>query len=283
MDSKKVWFVTGASKGLGLTLILELLKAGHRVAATSRSVEALQSAVGEWHRSDRFLPLEVSLVNESQVKSAIESALTAFGAIDVVVNNAGYGHFGTLEELSDQEARQNFDINVFGALNVIRRVMPHFRIRRSGVIFNIGSIGGYTGSFPGWGIYCATKFAVAGFTEALSAEVKPFGVHAVAVYPGYFRTSFLSAGSMVLPSSPIEAYEAARNSLALHQDQIDGKQEGDPVKAAAVLMEIADVPEPPLHLFLGQDAYTLAEEKIALVEKDLQSWKELTVATGFAW
>ena len=281
MDSNKVWFVTGASKGLGLTLIQELLKTGHRVAATSRNVEALQKAVGV-EGSERFLPLQVSLVNECHVKSAIESALAAFGTIDVVVNNAGYGQFGTLEELSDQEARQNFDINVFGALNVIRRVMPHFRDKRSGVIFNIGSIGGYTGGFPGWGIYCATKFAVAGFTEALSAEVKPFGVHAVAVYPGYFRTSFLSEGSMVLPNSPIEAYEAARNSQALHQDQINGNQEGDPVKAAAVLMQIAGVPQPPLHLFLGQDAYDLAGEKMASVQKDLQCWKELTVATGFA-
>lgn len=302
MDSRKVWFVTGASRGLGLTLIKELLDAGFYVAATSRKASALIEAVGEagvsggpgsggvdetgvGHRDGgfggRFLPLEVSLTQETSVQRGIEAALAHFGKIDVVVNNAGYGQTGTLEETSDQEARQNFDINVFGALNVIRRVMPHFRARRAGMILNIGSVGGYVGGFPGWGIYCATKFAVAGFTEALAAEVKEFGVKAVAVYPGYFRTEFLSEGSMALPAAPIHDYSAARQSLSIHQHQLDGQQQGDPVKAAAVLMRVAEAENPPLHLFLGKDAYELVEAKIAEVRKDLSDWEKETVSTGF--
>lgn len=183
MNEKKVWFVTGASKGLGLTLAKKLLEEGFRVAATSRSAEALIKAVGD--KSNDFLPLEMDLLNEKSVSDAVRKTLDAFGEINVVVNNAGYGQFGTLEELSDEEARQNFDVNVFGVLNVIRSVMPHLRTKRSGHIFNVSSIGGYTANFPGCGIYCATKFAVAALTESLAAESKTFGVKATVVYPGY--------------------------------------------------------------------------------------------------
>ena len=165
MDTKKVWFVTGASKGLGLTLVKKLLANGYRVAATSRDAKVLNAEVGK--NDGKFLALQVDLVNQGSVISAIDETIEKFGNIDVVVNNAGYGQLGTLEELSDKEARQNFDINVFGTLNVIRAVMPHFRNRKAGHIINISSIAGYLGAFPGWGIYNATKFAVAGLSEAL--------------------------------------------------------------------------------------------------------------------
>lgn len=281
-NNNKVWFVTGASKGLGLTLIQQLLTAGHRVAATSRTISALTNALGKRPDADRFLPLEVSLTDEKSVQAAIAATMARFGRIDVLVNNAGYGHFGTLEELSDAEARENFEVNVFGALNVIRNTMPHMRAQNSGHIFNIASVGGYIGNFPGWGIYCATKFAVAGFTESLAAEAEQFGIHATVVYPGYFRTSFLSEGSMKTPEHPIDAYASARASQQQHQADINGQQPGNPEKAMEILIQVASEKQPPLHLFLGQDSYDMAAQKNEAVRHDLETWREQATATGFS-
>src|SRR5690606_29914138 len=180
MQTQKVWFVTGASKGLGLYLVKELLNQGYQVVATSRTRQALSDAVGD-HRN--FLPLEVNLTDDAAVAGAVSSAIDYFGRIDVLVNNAGYGQIGAIEELSDAEARRNFDVNVFGSLNAIRHIAPQLRQQQSGHIFNIASIGGFAGNFPAFGVYCATKFAVAGFTEALAEEMAPFGVHTTLVYP----------------------------------------------------------------------------------------------------
>lgn len=279
METKKVWFVTGASKGLGLILTQKLLAQGYRVAATSRDIKSLIKEVGE--TSDQFLPLEVDLVTESSVKDAVAKTISHFKTIDVVVNNAGYGQVGTLEELSDEESRRNFDINVFGLLNVIRNTMPEFRAKKSGHFFNISSIGGYHGGFPGWGIYCSTKFAVAGLTEGLKAEAKAFGVNVTLVYPGYFRTSFLTGDSMALPTNPIADYEEARQSVIAHQQEINGNQPGDPEKAVDALIQISNEKNPPLHLFLGEDAYNMANAKIEEVEADLEKWKSVTVSTAF--
>lgn len=275
MNTQKIWMVTGASKGLGSSLVQKLLSQGYKVAATSRNLKDLNEETAD------FLPLQVDLLNEQSIAQAVASAINKFGKIDVLVNNAGYGQIGTLEELTDAEARANFDVNVFGSLNFIRGVMPHMRAQRSGAIFNISSIGGFTGNFPGWGIYCATKFAMAGFTESLSAEAKEFGVSATVVYPGYFRTSFLKEGSLTLPKNPIAEYTGARELEAAHVNQIDNNQAGDPDKAAAVLIEVAEQNERPLHLFLGQDAYDMANAKIEAVQNDLAATKSLTISTGF--
>ncbi|MBB6502161.1 SDR family NAD(P)-dependent oxidoreductase [Pedobacter cryoconitis] len=280
MDNQKVWFVTGASKGLGLALIKQLLDQGHQVAATSRSIEELNEGA-DAKPSANYLPLNVDLRSEDSVGKAIAQTIQQFGRIDVVVNNAGYGLAGSLEELSDEEARANFDINVFGSLNVIRKVMPHLRRQLSGHIFNISSIGGFTGYFPGFGIYCATKFAVQGFTEALAAEAEPFGIHATIVSPGYFRTSFLSTDSLNVPKHQIDAYQSVRESQDQHQNLIDGNQQGDPEKAAAAIIQVATEPNPPLHLFLGQDAYDLAYQKMDAVKGNLESLKELITSTAF--
>jgi NAD(P)-dependent dehydrogenase (short-subunit alcohol dehydrogenase family) len=279
-SNKKVWFVTGASKGLGLALVKKLLAEGFQVAATSRSEKSLIEAVGG--ENENFLPLEMDLLNEQSVQQSINKTIETFGKIEVVVNNAGYGQMGTLEELSDEESRQNFDVNIFGVLNVIRNLMPQLRRQRSGHIFNISSIGGYTANFAGWGIYCATKFALAGLTESLAAEAKPFGINVSVVYPGYFRTNFLSKDSMVVPKNQIPDYQEARQSQEFHQNQMDGNQIGDPEKAAQVMIKIASEENPPLHLFLGSDAYGLAQAKISEVNKDLEKWKDLTVSTDFA-
>lgn len=279
MKKQKVWFVTGASKGLGLTLVRNLLSRGYHVAATSRNVEELINAVGI--ADGNFLPLAVDLRSETAVEDSIKQTLDTFGRLDVVVNNAGYALTGGIEELSDKEVRDNFDINVFGSLNVIRKALPHMRAQRSGHIFNISSIGGFTGLFPGFGIYCATKFAVHGFTESLAAEVKAFGIHATVVFPGYFRTNFLSAGSLNVPQHEIPEYADVRASQSAHQNDINGNQPNDPEKGVAAIIQISESEAPPLHLFLGQDAYELAAEKTALIEKNMADWKEVASETAF--
>jgi NAD(P)-dependent dehydrogenase (short-subunit alcohol dehydrogenase family) len=280
MKPKNIWFVTGASKGLGLTLVHHLLAHGYAVAATSRNLEELKQVVPP--KEGQFLPLHMDLGNEESVRQAIATTITTLGGLDVVVNNAGYGQLGALEELSDQEARKNFDVNVFGLLHVLRHATPHLRQQGAGRVFNISSVGGFSGNFPGWGVYCATKFAVAGLTESYAAEVKEFGVQASVVYPGYFRTDFLTSGSLGTPQQPLPDYQSVRDSQHAHEQQINGNQPGDPEKAAAVLVQMSEEQHQPLHLFLGEDAYGMASQKIATVQQDLQQWQQVATATNFA-
>lgn len=275
---KQVWFITGASKGLGLALVKRLLEEGHFVAATSRNTNALETAVGNSYSN--FLPLSMQLGEEASVKKAITATVDRFGRIDVLVNNAGYGLTGALEELSDAETRQNFDINVFGTLNVIRQVMPQLRLQKNGHILNIASIGGFSGGFPGFGIYCATKFAVQGLTESLAHEIAEFGLFATVVMPGYFRTNFLSEGSLFTPQQEIAAYTKVREIQNTHTGEYDGNQAGDPIKAAEVMMKVAGMDNPPIHLFLGQDAYNVAAVKIDAVKKDMDLLKAAATATA---
>jgi NAD(P)-dependent dehydrogenase (short-subunit alcohol dehydrogenase family) len=278
MNTKKVWLVTGASKGLGLSLVKKLLKEGFRVIATSRNKHALIQELGDV--SDLFLPIKLNLSDNEDVKNAIATSIAHFGKLDVIVNNAGFGQIGTLEELTDEEARSSFDINVFGSLNIIRNAMPYLRQHKSGHIFNIASVGGFSGGFAGWGIYCATKFAVAGLTESLAEEVKGFGIKATVVYPGYFRTDFLAKGSVQTPQHTIAAYEAARQSEQAHLNDIDGHQPNDPDKAADALIAISKSENPPVHLFLGSDAYDIVYKKIDILTNDVEQWKSYTLSTA---
>ena len=278
MSTKKVWFVTGASKGLGLALVHQLLADGYSVAATSRSLKSFKNT---FESSKNFLPLEMDLLDETNVKKAITETVSRFGRVDVIVNNAGYGQLGTLEELSDKESRKNFDTNVFGSLNVIRQAMPFLRNQKSGYIINVASIGGITGAFPGWGVYCATKFAVAGFTESLAYEVAEFGINATVVYPGYFRTNFLDSGSMITPENPIAEYSAARAVEVAHKEEINGNQPGDPGKAASAFIKLAEMQKPPVHFVMGTDAVGLAKEKMNMLGADINSTLELSISTDF--
>lgn len=278
MSTKKVWFVTGASKGLGLTLVKTLLQNGYRVAATSRTADVFKSEVA---LSRSFLPLQADVTDEKSVQVAIGKTIETFGAIDVVVNNAGYGQLGTIEESTDDEARENFNANVFGVLNVVRNVMPHFRERRSGHVINISSIAGFLGAFPGWGIYNATKFAVAGLTEALFAEVKSMGVNATIVYPGYFKTNFLLKGSLRFAANPISDYKEARELDKAHIEKIPGNQPGDPEKAALAFIKLAESQTPPLHFFMGSDALGMANSKIEILKNELSMNEVLSKSTDF--
>lgn len=278
MDTKKVWFVTGASKGLGLSLVKTLLSEGCKVAATSRTVESFGKEVGT---PANFLPLQVDITDDKSVSNAIAKTIETFGGIDVVVNNAGYGQLGTLEELSDREVRQNFDTNVFGLLHVMRHVMPHLRNKKSGHIINISSIAGFSGAFPGWGIYNATKFAVAGLTEAFSAEAASLGIKATIVYPGYFKTNFLLQGSLSLAENPIAEYKEARDLELVHETQIIGNQPGDPEKAARAFIQLAENENPPLHFFMGSDAFGMANNKINILLSELSANEALSKSTDY--
>lgn len=277
MGKKKVWFITGASKGLGLSLVHQLLNAGQYVAATSRNIGELKKAVN--NDSGKFLPLAVNLADEQSVEDAIKATITKFERIDVVINNAGYGIGGSIEELSDAETRNSFDVNVFGTLNVIRKVSPYLRAQRAGHIINIASIAGIAGA-TGWAVYAAAKSAVIALSEVSAEDLKEFGIKVTVVAPGAFRTSFLTADSLILAANPIAEYEEVR---AIHNKylKMDGQQIGDPEKAAAAMISLASMPNPPLHLLLGNDAFQRANNKLESLQKEFRDWKAISISTDF--
>lgn len=279
MDNQviKTWFITGASKGLGLTLAKQLLAQGQNVAATSRNAVQLQQAVGNYGAN--FKALEADLSSDTSVKSAIDAAFKTFGSLDVLINNAGYGIGGSFEELTDNEVRNAFDINVFGTINTIRHALSYMRTQQSGHIINISSIAGFAAT-TGWAPYAATKFAITGLTEVLAEDVKSFGIKATVVAPGAFRTEFLTQDSIALPQNPLPEYAGIR---AAHSRLLayDGKQAGDPEKAAEVMIALGFNPNPPLHLFLGTDAHNRASEKIKQLITELETNKLTSFSTDF--
>jgi NAD(P)-dependent dehydrogenase (short-subunit alcohol dehydrogenase family) len=224
----------------------------------------------------------VDLTNDQSVRSAIAQTIETFGNVDVIVNNAGFAQQGTVEALSDEELRQNFDVNLFAPLTVLRHALPHLREQRSGHLINIASIVGYQGGYAGWGSYVASKFALAGLTESLAAEVAEFGIKATVVYPGPVRTAFLSSGALSVAKRQIDDYTEAKASLDLHLGTLHGNQAGDPDKLAMLIMQAVDVADPPLHLFAGKIANELAAQKAAAVQRDLDAWKGSSEATDFA-
>jgi NAD(P)-dependent dehydrogenase (short-subunit alcohol dehydrogenase family) len=279
-SASRTWFITGASKGVGQKLVHHLLEQGHRVAATSRTAASLTEAFGQ--ASDDFLPLEVDLTSEQSIRQAIEKSVQTFGAINVVVNNAGYAQQGTVEALSEGELRQNFEVNFFAPVAVLRHALPHLRRQRSGHIINISSIVGHQGGYAGWGSYVSSKFALAGLTESLAAEVAELGIRATVVYPGPVRTDFLSNGALAVAKRQIDGYSEAKASLDLHLDTLHGHQAGDPDKLALLIIQAASVETPPLHLFAGRIANELAAVKAKAVAQDLDAWRGSSEATDFA-
>ena len=278
METKKVWYITGASKGLGLSLVKKLLSKGEIVAATSRSAGALIEAVG-FSDSENFLPLSVDLTDCNAIWQSVQQTYAKFGRIDVAVNNAGYGIGGALEELCDKEIRDNFEVNVFATINVIKEVLPIMREQKSGHIINISSIAGFAPA-TGWGVYAATKYAVTGLTEVLAEDVRPLGIKATVVMPGAFRTQFLTGESLVFAKHTIEDYQTVRDTHERYKG-MDGKQLGDPEKAADLFIELAENPEPPVRLFIGSDAVNRAGTKLGLYTDEVAQWKSLSVSTDF--
>jgi len=277
-DSRtKVWFITGSSTGLGRSLAEAVLKHGDYVVATARKPEQLSALVEQYPETARAVRLDVT--SSKEIRDAVKVALDAFGRIDVLVNNAGYGSLGAIEEVNDAAVRRQFDTNVFGVLDVTRAVLPILRSQRSGHILNISSTGGLV-SFAGCGIYCGTKFALEGLSEALAQEVAPLGIKVTIVEPGAFRTSFNGQG-LVTPTHLIDDYADTSGKFLQWISDMDGKQPGDPDKAAATIIQIVESANPPLRLALGADAIGAINEKLKTVKAELDAWKDISLNTAF--
>ncbi|MFE2721576.1 oxidoreductase [Kitasatospora sp. NPDC059327] len=272
-----VWFVTGASRGLGAEITREALDRGHAVIATARDAAAVLRAYPV--KPDGLLAVTADVTEPERLAAAVQAGLAEFGRIDVVVNNAGYGLVGAIEEVSDKAARALFDVNVFGVLNTLRATLPTLRAQRSGHVLNIGSVGGFA-TAPGVGLYGASKFALEGISEALHAELAPLGVHVTIVEPGGFRTDFLNGSSMRVEPASIEDYTAGAGPVREALAQNDGRQPGDPKKAAKAVVDVTEVTEPPLRLQLGADAVERVEAKLDLVRRELDRWRHVAVSTG---
>jgi NADP-dependent 3-hydroxy acid dehydrogenase YdfG len=274
---QRVWFITGASTGFGRLLAEQTLRAGHKVIATARKPEQIAN-LGH-HYSDRCLVLPLDVTNQAQVDSAVTQAFAKFGQVDVLVNNAGYGVAGAIEEVSEAEFMPMFETNVFGLLRVTRAFLPYLRKQRSGHILNLSSIGGVVAS-PGIGFYNSTKFAVEGISEALAAELAPLGVRVTIIEPGPFRTDFLGR-SGVLAKDRIADYDSTAGNMRKYFAENDGKQPGDPVRAVQAMMQVVESPEPPLRLLLGASALQRLTGKLSNWEKEIATWEQMTVGADF--
>lgn len=274
--ANKVWFVTGASRGFGVEVAQVALKRGDFVVATARNPQTVTDALGD---HPNLLAVKLDVTREADAVAAAKLATERFGRIDVLVNNAGYGLLGAVEEASAEEVKAQFDTNVFGLLNVTRAVLPLMRKQGGGHVINISSVGGYV-SYPGWGIYCATKFAVEALSESLSQELAPLGIRSTVVEPGFFRTDFLQNNSMANTQARIDAYAATVGEMRSLMADVNQKQPGDPKKFAQVMLTLADSANPPQRLAVGTDTVKMVREKNALVESELKQWMAVSVSTN---
>jgi NAD(P)-dependent dehydrogenase (short-subunit alcohol dehydrogenase family) len=276
-DFKRVWMITGAARGIGARIVEAALAHGDAVVATSRDAASVQK---RFPASDALLALPLDVTDEAQAATAVKAALARFGRIDVLVNNAGYGLLGAVEEATADEVRRLYETNVFGLLNVTRAVLPSMRARRSGHVINISSLGGYQ-SAPGFGVYCSTKFAVEGLTEALHGELAPLGIHVTTVEPGYFRTEFLEGNSLAVSPRIMDDYAASAGKVRVAATQISLNQPGDPLRLAQAMLALVDSSAPPLRLAMGTDTLQTIQNKHAFVEAELKAWKALSASTDF--
>lgn len=276
MKKQKVWFITGAGKGFGLEVVKAALQAGDKVVASVRSKAGELAATFD-NNPDLHIVL-MDITDESQVKAAVDEAVSHFETIDVLVNNAGYGLVSGVEEASDAEARKQFDTNVFGMLNVIRAVLPYMRIQRSGHVINISALFAF-GTIPGWGIYSASKFAIEGISEGLALEAGPLGIHVTVIEPGMFTTNFLDGGSFVQSKTAIEDYKDTAGKIRGLTAQFNGSQPGDPKKLGQALIRLVNSDSPPVHLPLGKDCIAFYTKNKEQREKEMDDWKEVTYST----
>lgn len=275
---KRVWFITGASRGIGALIAEAALADGNAVVAAGRNVASIVERLGE---SAALFPVALDVTDEAHAQAAVQAAVQKFGRIDVLINNAGFGLLGAVEESADRDVRRMYDTNVFGLLNVTRAVLPVMRANRAGHVINISSIGGYRGA-AGFGVYSSTKFAVEGITEALREELTPLGIHATVVEPGYFRTDFLDASSLTVAPDVIDDYDGTSGAVRRKAAQMNHNQPGDPKKLADAIVVLVDAPNPPLRLPLGTDTLAAIAAKNTYVAQEMERWRTLSASTDFA-
>jgi NAD(P)-dependent dehydrogenase (short-subunit alcohol dehydrogenase family) len=274
--AEKVWMITGASRGIGAEIAKVVLAAGEQLIATARDAQALAHLGSH----ENVIAVSMDVTNEAQVRSGVREGLDRFGKIDVLVNNAGFGLLGAVEETTAEEVERIYRTNVFGLLHVTRAVLPSMRQQRSGHIINLSSLGGYRAS-AGWGVYCSTKFAVEGLTEALHDELAPLGIHATVVEPGFFRTDFMDHRSLSKTEQQIADYAETVGKTRAVAVEHNHQQPGDPAKLAAAILQLANATQPPLRLPLGGDALQRIADKNAFVERETARWRALAQSTGY--
>lgn len=271
------WLITGCSTGLGRALAEQVLKAGHSAVITARDSDTLTELAEAYPQTALALPLDVRFAD--QIHTAVDASRDRFGGIDVLVNNAGYGYRSAVEEGELDAIKQMFETNYYGAVSMINAVLPDMRQRGSGMIINISSIAGQR-TAPGSGYYAATKAALESTSEALQQEVKPLGIRVAIVQPGGFRTDF-AGRSLHQSTEPLDVYADTAGKRRKEHDTIDGRQAGDPVRAAQAIMTLADSPQPPMRLVLGNDALTLAEVDLNQQLDDVMDWESVSLSTDF--
>ncbi|WP_289329130.1 oxidoreductase [Pseudomonas sp. 'CRE Jenny 4'] len=273
----RTWFITGASRGFGTLIAEHALRAGDAVIATARKPHDITDRLGD---HPNLLAVRLDVTSEEEAHQAVAEGIKRFGQIDVVVNNAGFGVLGAVEETSAKETERLFATNVFGVLNVTRAVLPHLRRQRSGHIVNISSVGGYQ-AFVGWGVYCATKFAVEGISEALHQELAPLGIRVTVVEPGFFRTDFLDEQSLIRTELELSDYDDTVGKMRKFAEGANHAQPGDPLKFAEAMLALVNAPSPPQRLAMGSDTVALVGQKNRFVDAELAEWKELSISTDF--
>ena len=276
---QKIWFITGASKGFGFEIAKAALQAGDKVAGTVRNNgSAVNSSLGN---HPNLLVVEMDVTKENEVKDAVQKAIDHFGKLDIVLNNAGYGILGAIEEVSDAEARKQYDTNVFGLLNVVRAALPFLRKQKSGHIMNVSSLFAFD-PLVGWALYGSTKNAVEGISQGLAKELEPFGIKVTAIEPGLFRTGFTGKDSFTVAQNAIRDYENTRvGAMRKSTATFHGSQPGDPSKLAAVVVKLGHTENPPLHLPIGTDSvnnYKISAERL---ERDVNSWMNDSLSTDY--
>ncbi|WP_250501152.1 oxidoreductase [Caballeronia sp. GAWG1-5s-s] len=275
MSSNRTLLITGVSSGFGRALAQEALAAGHRVIGTVRSEQAKQDF--EALAPDRAVGRLLDVTDFDAIEGVVAEIESTIGPIDVLVNNAGYGHEGVMEESPLAEMRRQFDVNVFGAVAMMKAVLPGMRARRKGHILNITSMGGFI-TMPGIAYYCGSKFALEGISETLAKEVKSFGIAVTAVAPGSFRTDWAGRSMARTPRS-IADYDALFDPIRRAREEKSGKQPGDPVKAARAMLAVIESDAPPVHLLLGSDALGLVRDKLTALADEISQWETLTRST----
>jgi NAD(P)-dependent dehydrogenase (short-subunit alcohol dehydrogenase family) len=273
---QRTWFVTGCSTGLGRALCRRLLEIGERVVCTARDVTKLADLAADYPKTAILMPLDVT--NAGSIEAAMQRALALPGGVDVLVNNAGYGLVGALEEVDETAVKDAFDANVYGAYRLIRALLPHMRARGSGHILNVSSMAGFVGG-AGFCFYSATKFALEGMSESLAKEVAPFGIKVVLIEPGPFRTDFRNRSMQ--SAKPMDVYAETVGRFRKMLSDTDGKQPGDPRRAADAMIAVVDAEHPPMRLPLGSLCVEQIRNKLAVVAGELDRWNSVSLSTSF--